>query len=67
MTEELKPCPFCGAQAHLLNSDLASFLISKKDELYAFTLHRVSCNECTSMGRLWTDPNEAIKSWNTRV
>ena len=60
MTEELKPCPFCGGKAEVLTDE--------NEEYY------VSCTECTALLGYCTDTwgdysteDEAIEAWNRRA
>ena len=67
MSDELKPCPFCGskhvtAYARTCNKD------SKYDPAdRAFPI--VRCRECgaCSEGRDWSEPITAITKWNARA
>lgn len=53
---ELKPCPFCGGEAKL---------IEEWDK--GQTFYRPWCNECgVRMPRI-RDVNKAVKFWNRRV
>ena len=52
--DELKPCPFCGSKAEMLNC-------SPKDWL-------VICPVCCGMVERWVETKEeAITQWNRRV
>ncbi len=53
MTDELKPCPFCGGEA-LIDGDLlgASWVI---------------CRECGASGAQEDSDAEAIAAWNRRA
>lgn len=52
--EELKPCPFCGAKAQMLN-------YSKNEWL-------AECSVCSGMVERWRETEEeAIEQWNRRV
>jgi Lar family restriction alleviation protein len=53
MTEELKPCPFCG-------STRVSLSVSKFSSV-------VACNECQSEGPNIHDESEAVGKWNRRA
>lgn len=52
--KRLLPCPFCGGEGKIFETDLNTF--------------RVICKECTcSLGRYWYyKKEEAIAAWNTR-
>lgn len=51
MTEELKPCPFCGGKAEFENDN---------GEWFVF------CEKCGSMTVLFETKPEAKEAWNTR-
>jgi len=58
-TTDLKPCPFCGGEAVLLEPNESS------------TFYRVGCNcaHCIGANAVWhahTSEAEAIAAWNTR-
>ena len=53
MSEELKPCPFCGGLAVVCKFDF---------ELYAAT-----CVSCGSRGKYASSEPEAVEHWNRRV
>lgn len=54
MDEELKKCPFCGANAEMLN-------YSQKEWL-------VRCTVCDGMVEKWRETKqEAIEQWNNRA
>ena len=50
MSEKLKPCPFCGGDARLLDG---------LGEYWVFCV-------CRSSGPLCSSKDEAIRKWNTR-
>ena len=53
MTEQLKPCPFCGGEAVMLGED---------DGMY-----QCVCRNCESVqGGFYDFPEEAAFAWNTR-
>ena len=51
MSEELKPCPFCGGKAKLM--------ISVEDW--------VLCTICKASSDTTSDPKRAIEKWNKRA
>ena len=54
MSEELKPCPFCGGKAEILN--------------YSENAWLVYCRMCDGMVERWRKTKkEAIEQWNRRV
>ena len=54
MSKELKPCPFCGHEAEMLN-------YSKNEWL-------VCCPACDGMVERWRETEkEAIEQWNRRA
>ena len=50
--EDLKPCPFCGSEAKLVN----------KNEFWI-----VDCAECFASSRWCDSKKEAIDAWNRRT
>ncbi len=54
MTEELKPCPFCGGNASM--------------RLYYKGLYGVRCDSCDSrVGQVFKTREDAIAAWNRRA
>ena len=54
MNEKLKPCPFCGNEAEMLNYSENEWL--------------VHCPSCSGMVERWREPDvEAIDQWNRRA
>lgn len=61
MTEELKPCPFCGYRAYI-----------EEDRINGKVQEWVECANprCGAMGPMWRKCREhklAVKYWNQRV
>ena len=56
--ERLKPCPFCGGEAHL---DFRTFLFSQPFDFF------VKCAGCGIHTHDYVDKNKAITVWNRRV
>ena len=54
MSNELKPCPFCGGKA-----------ISLKDKYYH--IYSVACTECDAGTNTYGVEQAAIYAWNNRV
>lgn len=54
MSEELKPCPFCGGQG---------------DYYYIMTMrkHWIGCSNCNCATDGYDTEEEAIEAWNTRA
>lgn len=52
MSEELKPCPFCGSSASLWND---------------IRTHFISCGGCSARGGSYGTTEEAIDAWNRRA
>jgi len=54
MSENLKPCPFCGAKAEILHYENDGYL--------------PECTKCCGMVEKWFNtPEEAISAWNRRA
>ena len=53
MTEELKPCPFCGGEAKLTD-------LTQAPESW------VECTECGARTRFFSNSEEAADAWNAR-
>lgn len=51
MTEELKPCPFCGGTANIAKGEI---------EFWAY------CQHCGAQTELYETEYEVAKAWNTR-
>lgn len=65
MNIELKPCPFCGGDAEMI--DVKAYISPKKR-----TIYRVECKkgiECPGMPgtRGYDTEREAAAAWNTRT
>lgn len=58
MSNELKPCPFCGGDASLI---VKTFFGFPEEEIYT-----VACNDCKSQSCYSDDRKETVKVWNTR-
>lgn len=68
MTEELKPCPFCG-------SDVDFFMHLADDGGYTELI--IECKECPAGMEIWVDSDkekdvedakkELFTAWNTRI
>lgn len=67
MSNKLKPCPFCGGEAHYLED---STIFKLKEDGTAEKLNRlmyfVWCTKCTALVSGNTNA-EAIEAWNRRV
>lgn len=66
MSEELKRCPFCGGEAHLVH--LEEWLPSKPDAIYGEidTMQEVYCTECYCRTSPYPAPT-AVEHWNRRI
>lgn len=58
MSEELKPCPFCGGDASLI---VKTFFGFPEEDIY-----KVACNDCKSHYCYSDDCEETVKVWNHR-
>ncbi len=54
MKTELKPCPFCGGEAKIVNDE-------------EFEVFFAICKHCNASTRLFDDEVVAIEAWNRRV
>lgn len=54
--EKIKPCPFCGSTAEIVEG---------YDENYP-QVYSVVCDSCDAKGPMDFDKKEAIKKWNIR-
>lgn len=54
--EQLKPCPFCGGEAHL-----------KEIPLPSYPIIWIECVNCGAGFPEKTDKQEAIEAWNRRA
>ena len=63
MNEKLKPCPFCGGEAHLINNN--DYMTAHKPN----DIYYVMCLNCRAKTNFFytDDEQEAINAWNTRV
>ncbi len=55
MSEELKPCPFCGEQA-----------FDGIDGIAPDFLYHILCTNCNACQQDYKTEEEAIKAWNRR-
>lgn len=62
--DELKPCPFCGAEILDMDYDY----IPNKDDRLSNREWWITCYECPCQGvRIVGTKKEAIKAWNQRT
>ena len=55
---ELKPCPFCGGEAMVIDTG----------DYFPVITYRVICKaSCIMQGGLYKTKQEAIEAWNTRT
>lgn len=59
MSENLKPCPFCGGEAKLYAGKINFYPYDHR--------FRVWCSKCNAMSNLFRTKDEALASWNWRV
>ena len=59
MTDELKPCPFCGGTARMYSGKINYYPYDHR--------FRVWCEKCNAMSNLFRTREEAVASWNWRV
>ena len=60
MSEELKPCSFCGGEVCILELEE----INEESRRIKF---RVACKNCLCPKNLYDTKAEAINAWNTRA
>ena len=60
MSEKLKPCPFCGGEAKLVNIDASG----EQGEENPIVVH---CKECECNTNWFSEEWQAIGAWNRRV
>lgn len=70
MTNELKPCPFCGGEAELFESEESDDVYDPDTlgflDTYYVTVHCVICRSCGIEG-IYNSQDKAIEAWNTRA
>ena len=64
MSEELKPCPFCGGKPHLREPDAPDPLAVTESGNVDY---RIWCEECNAMSKSYQTKEKAIKYWNMRT
>lgn len=65
MDKQLKPCPFCGHKASLLEEQ---YNINQSVFFPEFNSRSiVRCNKCRSSVGFYTTAKKAIEAWNRRV
>ena len=61
MSVDLKPCPFCGGEAELVEHEVVGYQTD-------FYVECVTCDCIMCMGGLcYPTENEAIEAWNKRA
>lgn len=56
--EELKPCPFCGGEAEIVDIDPTPHYVAET--------HWVACKECKASTNYSKNRDKAIEAWNRR-
>jgi len=65
MSDELKPCPFCGEKTEIAIVEGA--MVQEGDSRDDFCMQRwVECQNCGALGPPTDRRVEAVKSWNER-
>lgn len=67
MTEELKPCPFCGGEVGLVPAKNMYFTRGINGIKHYYDGWRVFCGECRIMQSWFDMKEEAITAWNRRA
>ena len=62
MSEELKPCPFCGEKLRLQNNYYSGPLWKRINNSF-----RVECPKCNASTYEFTTAEQAIEAWNRRA
>ena len=58
MSEKLKPCPFCGGEAELIQHH------ERDNEYYSYFVH---CKKCVIRTTYLQSAKKVIAAWNTRT
>lgn len=66
---KLKPCPFCGGKAYLIDYDESDkyFPEDNPDELDCAVETTAECDYCGAMISLFETPRKAVEAWNRRA
>lgn len=65
MTEELKPCPFCGGNGKLIESHRYDASVDSTPPHWKISCECIGCNGAAI--NIWRQtPEDAITAWNTR-
>lgn len=66
---ELKPCPFCGGEAHLdfAHGGNKSYIGANGFAKATPMLYRVFCEDCIAQTCPYEEPKDAIEAWNRRI
>ena len=73
MSEELKPCPFCGCKDIAIICNGIIFKGQCYSDRYPAEVanqnhgYKTRCEECGNQTCFWHYQNESIKAWNTRI
>ena len=59
---ELKPCPFCGGEAHI-----SHYMDENIWDHSTVPWYRVGCDACEIYVHSYPDEDEVIDKWNSRV
>lgn len=65
MTQELKPCPFCGGGVEYFELSWTATAFS--GHMYASPFWQIRCKDCRATLGDFDTKNEAIAAWNTRA
>lgn len=58
MSNELKPCPFCGGKGYVICGSSYTF---------GFPAYSVECEKCGTVGAVKGSKQEAVEAWNGRA
>ena len=65
MTQELKPCPFCGGEAEYFELSWATTAFS--GHMYASPFWQIRCKDCRATLGDFKTKQDAFDAWNTRA
>lgn len=69
MSEQFKPCPFCGSGRASNNSGMAGFsgVSLEEVEFLSSPGYYINCSTCGGQGGIEHTEDKAIEVWNKRI